>query len=250
MSETIINSNQLRAEGDTSSKTLISLSQIRQEGDTSSETLLNKNQIASVPSRYTIVDYIQSSGTQYINTGYNLKAHDKVEVKLKVINRYDTYDSIFGARLSNANNNCYALFNVFANNQQWCFARTSSETAFNNFWALNVLYTITTKDKDCVIQKEGESANTYTTGGTVEDCVNPCGLFTLNTSSSVDGFTADVPSEIALYSFKIYDDNDILIRSYIPVYDTVTEKYGVYELVTDKKFLGNIGSGNFTGGND
>lgn len=46
MSETIINSNQVRASGDTSSETLLNENQIRQAGDTSSETLLNKNQIA------------------------------------------------------------------------------------------------------------------------------------------------------------------------------------------------------------
>lgn len=47
MAETIINSNQLRASGDTSHQTLINSNQIRQSGDSSSETLLNKNQISS-----------------------------------------------------------------------------------------------------------------------------------------------------------------------------------------------------------
>lgn len=46
MGETIINSNQLRASGDTSSQTLIGANQVRQSGDSSSQTLLNKNQIA------------------------------------------------------------------------------------------------------------------------------------------------------------------------------------------------------------
>ena len=46
MAETIINSNQLRASGDTSTQTLIGANQIRQSGDSSSQTLLNKNQIA------------------------------------------------------------------------------------------------------------------------------------------------------------------------------------------------------------
>lgn len=46
MAETIINSNQIRQSGDTSSQTLLNENQIRQAGDTSSETLLNKNQIA------------------------------------------------------------------------------------------------------------------------------------------------------------------------------------------------------------
>ena len=46
MAETIINSNQLRQSGDTSTQTLIGANQVRQSGDSSSQTLLNKNQIA------------------------------------------------------------------------------------------------------------------------------------------------------------------------------------------------------------
>lgn len=46
MSETIINSNQVRASGDTSTQTLINENQVRASGDTSSETLINPNQIA------------------------------------------------------------------------------------------------------------------------------------------------------------------------------------------------------------
>lgn len=46
MAETIINSNQIRQSGDTSTQTLINENQIRQAGDTSSETLINPNQIA------------------------------------------------------------------------------------------------------------------------------------------------------------------------------------------------------------
>lgn len=46
MGETIIDSNQLRASGDTSTQTLIGANQVRQSGDSSSQTLLNKNQIA------------------------------------------------------------------------------------------------------------------------------------------------------------------------------------------------------------
>ena len=46
MGETIINSNQVRASGDTSTQTLINENQVRQSGDSSSQTLLNKNQIA------------------------------------------------------------------------------------------------------------------------------------------------------------------------------------------------------------
>lgn len=64
MGETIINSNQLRASGDTSSQTLIGANQIRQSGDSSSQTLLNKNQIAGGGTKVlgTPVDTVKTSG--------------------------------------------------------------------------------------------------------------------------------------------------------------------------------------------
>ena len=61
MSETIINPNQLRQSGDTSSKTLINENQIRQSGDTSSKTLINTNQIGERVLG-SPVDTVKSSG--------------------------------------------------------------------------------------------------------------------------------------------------------------------------------------------
>lgn len=79
MAETIINSNQVRASGDTSTQTLIGANQIRQSGDSSSQTLLNKNQIAS-GGGVEFKTSIYSQGEAYIDTmlsdidGYNIEA--------------------------------------------------------------------------------------------------------------------------------------------------------------------------------
>lgn len=66
MAETIINSNQLRASGDTSTQTLIGANQIRQSGDSSSQTLLNKNQIAGGDAE---ILYLTKNGSPTINNG-------------------------------------------------------------------------------------------------------------------------------------------------------------------------------------
>lgn len=208
--------------------------------------LMMKNK--DIPSQYQVVDYIKSSGSQYINTQYNLKAHDKVKIELKVLSGNSTWASIFGARLSNYRDKCYSLFCNFGGNHQWAFCRTGQETVLTNC-DNNIKYTIITKDNECTLQKEGETATTYTVGGTVEDCVSPCGIFTLNTSSSVNSFALDVPSKIKLYLFEIYDNNDILIKNYIPVFNKTINKYGLYDRI-NKMFLDNQGTGNFTGGND
>ena len=59
-----------------------------------------------VPSPYTQVEYLQSTGNQYINTGYTLKADDVVEVSVSMQGS-GSYNGVFGARKSNSNNNCY-----------------------------------------------------------------------------------------------------------------------------------------------
>lgn len=66
MAETIINSNQLRASGDTSTQTLIGANQIRQSGDSSLQTLLNKNQITGGGVE---VLYLTKHGSPIINNG-------------------------------------------------------------------------------------------------------------------------------------------------------------------------------------
>ena len=66
MAETIINSNQLRASGDTSTQTLIGANQVRQSGDSSRQTLLNKNQIAGGDAE---VLYLTKNGSPTINNG-------------------------------------------------------------------------------------------------------------------------------------------------------------------------------------
>lgn len=79
MGETIINSNQLRASGDTSTQTLIGANQIRQSGDSSSQTLLNKNQIASGGGTVgTPVDYVRDMYNDGNIINYMTKKNGKI----------------------------------------------------------------------------------------------------------------------------------------------------------------------------
>ena len=79
MGETIINSNQLRASGDTSTQTLIGANQVRQSGDSSSQTLLNKNQIASGGGTVgTPVDYVRDMYSDGTIINYMTKKNGKI----------------------------------------------------------------------------------------------------------------------------------------------------------------------------
>jgi len=61
-----------------------------------------------------------------------------------------------------------------------------------------------------------------------------------NSSQTPRGFT-----NLDIFYFKIYDGTTLL-RDYVPVYDTDTQKYGLYDKVT-QSFYGSVNTNNFTG---
>ena len=105
MAETIINSNQLRASGDTSSQTLIGANQIRQSGDSSSQTLLNKNQIAGGGTELYDIEilsqanaqegwaYICKSARQDLAKASVPTVYDDISVKYSGADTEDTYST-------------------------------------------------------------------------------------------------------------------------------------------------------------
>lgn len=210
--------------------------------------IITNKKVNPIPKEYTKVDYIQSYGGQYINTGYYLQTHDKVKIKFIITGYSSSFDSLFGAREQNYANHCYAVFNRFASASRFTYARTGDEhQGIEN--TTNILYTIETLDEICTITNHSDgTTSTITNYGAIQDCVNPCGIFTLNTSVA-NNFSPDIPSKIKLYSFEIYNSNNELTCNCVPVLNTLTNKYGVYETIT-QQFIGNIGSGDFTGGNN
>ena len=59
---------------------------------------------ATVPKRINFVDYIQSSGTQYIDTGFKPNQNTKVEIKMQSSNQNGDSVWIFGCQTSWSNN--------------------------------------------------------------------------------------------------------------------------------------------------
>lgn len=68
MAETLINSDQIRDVGDTSSETLLNSNQIRVSGDTSTKTLINSNQIAAQPILTQYYAYSKGNNTVYTDS--------------------------------------------------------------------------------------------------------------------------------------------------------------------------------------
>lgn len=198
--------------------------------------------IFGIPSNFTRVEYLQSTGNQYIDTGVIAKTGLTVEAKIK----YVSHTGIFcGAITTSAGNgDRYYAINF---SQQGKVAFTYLDTAFTgstNLTAGNI-YTIKTvigfTRQEIFV--DGVSTG-YTTKMDNVDLHWTLGLFALHRGGS---FTPEWYSEskAILYYCKIWD-GDTLVRDFIPCIDSLGRPC-MYDLVGKKAYY-NQGTGEFTVG--
>ena len=195
-------------------------------------TLANKILDIGVEKSYQRVEYLQSTGSQYINTEYILKSTDKVEVTFSSQGSIN-YEAVYGARKGNYNYNAYVMFSRFNNTDKIVYNRTGQEKQGSTGLTLNTIYKVVCESQTCNVYDQNDTLlETITTTGTVNDCINPCGLFTLNTDNGT-GFTKDTFSNMKIYHFKVTSNDGTVQRDMYPVregtvggmYDTVTKKF-------------------------
>lgn len=175
------------------------------------------------------LEYIESSGTQYIDTGFNPNQDTRVVCGIFISGTLPTSNFIpFGCRTSASGGYFYPI----TSNGAWayCFGSKLAESSVNTSGRIlmdsnkNTLY---------VNGSEIVVTNNQFSGA----C--PIFLFALNQSG-----TASFRSSYRLYSCKIYDNN-VLVRDYIPF--RYNGEVGLWDRVSNT-FYGNSGSGVFTAG--
>ena len=187
-----------------------------------------------LPSGYTELAYIQSSGTQYINTGFKQNQNSRVVMHVKPVS-ITANAWAFGGRNANGNNGKGVFFSYSERlwNAVYYEGNTSVGKSFSGISStadLNIDY-----DKNtCTIN--GVSVNF--TAKTFKSDFNIT-LLACNTGGTVAGHLS-----AKLYSCQIYD-NDVLVRDFVPCINASGE-VGLYDLV-GKQFYGNAGTGVFTG---
>ena len=180
-----------------------------------------------IPSRYQEVEYIESTGTQYIDTGLIPKETFKYKIKYS-LNAFGN-QVLFGSRTSGA-------YNTSRNQIYFNSASGSAKTLLINLYGINdVNLNISPTLNDIVETPIIQNENCV-----IENATQPLSIFALNNAGTLTGFVS-----AKMYYFQIYD-NTTLIRNFIPVYDTLTQKYGMWETVQGK-FYGNDGTGDFKG---
>ena len=188
---------------------------------------------SGLPDEYTKLNFIQSSGTQCIDTGFKPNQNTRVVMEAMQLNTSPAY--LFGCRGDNNegyNNRFGVLYNgsLFRSDYGANNGKTFPDTI-----TVNNLYTIDQNKNVCKIN-DATVTNTEATFASI---------YTMLLFGCKEGGVNTLFSTMILTSCKIYD-NDTLIRDYVPCKNPSNE-IGLYDLVT-KEFYGNAGTGAFIGG--
>lgn len=189
---------------------------------------------ANLPGGYTQIKYIQSTGTQYIDTGFKPNQNTRVVMDFEPTAAYSSWVAYFGTR-DTAAQNAPNSFN---------FANSASNTFRSDYFS--EVKTISTSgivarwtvDKNKNVTTVGSYTVTHT--ARTGQCANTLALFAMNNAGEVSYF-----SKCKLYSCKIYD-NGTLKRDFVPCVNA-SGAAGLYDTVGGA-FYGNAGTGAFVAG--
>jgi len=186
---------------------------------------------------YYSAKYLQASGHQYINSGRILLANDSVFSKWTIQSNYESYQALYGARNGSFQANSHNLFYRFGSYNHFVYCRTGYETVVRNT-IYDTLVEIESVGSTITIDGE-----TYTVSGTVNDCINNCGIFCLNNSTSSVNFVTGSPCKAKLHEFRI-DSSNVTVINLLPKVRKFDNKPGLYDTISGL-FLMNEGSGEF-----
>ena len=190
----------------------------------------------ALPAGYTQVEYLQSSGTQYIDTGFKPNQDTRIVIDFTAltasVNAY-----AYGMRGDSAHNFNPRFGAVFKN--------ASVRVDYGNDNGVTLPLTLTVGGHYKLDQNKNVcalNASTATNSTATFQCPNPAYLFAIN-----EGGTAKYFATVKLYSGQVYD-NGALIRNFVPARNA-SGTLGLYDTVNGA-FYTNKGSGTFTAGAD
>lgn len=185
--------------------------------------------IDSISRLYQEVEYIESNGTQYIDTGITCKTGLTIQIAFK--NLVTNVSDIFGNFVSEDNsfrlftysNDCYLDYGSGCNtDNRHIFTKTSFNIKLNFEIGNGYVKDLSTNTDLLTFEKEN-----FVKDYNLLICPSLAGGYTCN----------------QIYYVKIYDNN-ILVRDFIPCYRKSDNEVGLYDLV-NHVFYTNAGTGAF-----
>ena len=190
----------------------------------------------SLPDGYTELEYLQSTGTQYIDTGFKPNNNSKIVTTLQFVSSSSGNKFCLGARTSN-NVGRFSLGYTFGSGGGWFFGHGAAVTSVNTTSSPTDKTSVVIDKNVCTIAGQSATA-TPSTFSTAQNLV----LFADNEGGKVGQNGA-----IKLYDCSIYD-NGTLVRNFVPARNS-SGTLGLYDTLNGT-FYTNQGSGTFTAGAD
>lgn len=196
--------------------------------------LMNQNE-SLLPSRYIQVEYIESTGTQWIDTGFMPNGDTTLEIDYQLTD-YPSNCYLYGVSGDGTSNyQCmhYIRVNVAQNRHEHALGNQLNTPITNS--ALDTNRHIIKRNKSNIYFDStlmGHPSATF-------DAIYTMEIFARNSNGTV----GNGKTKMKLYSFKIYD-NGTLVRDFIPCYRKADGAGGLYDLV-EGKFYENQGTGDF-----
>lgn len=187
------------------------------------------------PNGYTQTEYIESDGSQYIDTGFKANQDTRIVFDADVLEVTSTATGLFGCRDKIGSNGFY-IFEITSSSGNY-------NDGYGNSYTTSIQLSASGKHKidknKNITYIDGTVGYTYSTQTFTAPVTVT--LFTVNQSSGVD----ERMSKLKLYSCVIYD-NDIIVRYYIPCVNEFGTA-GLYDTVSGA-FFRDAASGDFTHG--
>lgn len=184
----------------------------------------------AIPSGLVELEYIKSTGTQYIDTGFKPNQDTRISIIVDFPRSSTTW--LYGGRTA-AGSNSFGFLCLNGNTYRFDYASSMNELTTKPTGK----FTLDSNKNKCYINDELVFTTTYKT------FTSPVSMYIFNINNNG---SAKEGSSAKLYSCKIYD-NGTLIRDFIPVKRISDNGYGLWDKVT-KAFYPNAGTGAFTGG--
>lgn len=192
-----------------------------------------------VPSGYTALEYIESTGEQYINTGIPTQdgiGFDVTFLTNSTIGNTGNYGCILGGRKASGNNDVQiTTFGNPAGN-----IRYGSQTGNNAGIVNNQKLHVSLINRVATLN----DGTTYTVPSYTFGESNNIYLFGLNNN----GTLIQTGSGCRIYNAKLYVNSNV-VADFIPVKRNSDSVLGMYDAVSGK-FYTNAGTGTFTAGNE
>ena len=184
-----------------------------------------------------ILDYIESTGTQWIDTKYIPNSNTRIVMDFKSTQVPSGWYGFYSSR-AGSSGSYGSQFALWMNSTGEFRSNYSTDTG------IYLASTISPTDRHVIDHNKTVVAMDGTVVATHASATftGACNLFLF---AGHTGGVMELPANMILYSCQIYD-NDVLIRDYIPVIDS-SGVACLYDKVTNQLFY-NAGTGNFIAG--